>query len=161
MKEFSWGHEFLRLNHELLELYRTATDAQDVISRQNEWLASAQERTDDSQTPASKLSRRKKKHWQEDSEEEEEDEYQEDNERGDDPPQLAMTHGVTGELPPSDDEYYEEYDSDDEPELDKFGNIVEKSKGNDDDDDDDDDDDKTDDANQSDLLNAIENVHVI
>jgi pre-rRNA-processing protein TSR3 len=156
MKEFSWGHEFLRLNHELLELYRTATDAQDVISRQNEWLASAQERTDDSQTPASKLSRRKKKHWQEDSEEEEEEEeYQQDSERGDDPPQLSMAHGNTGELPPSDDEYYEEYDSDDEPELDKFGNIVEKSKGNDDHDE------KTNDANQSDLLNAIENVHVV
>ena len=36
-----------------------------------------------------------------------------------------MAHGAPGELPPSDDEYYyEEYDSDDGPKLDKFGNYI-------------------------------------
>ena len=35
-----------------------------------------------------------------------------------------------GELPPSDDEY-EEYDSDEGPRLDKFGNIIEDEVEND------------------------------
>ena len=115
MREFGWGMEFIRLNKELLELYRTAKDADDVVARQNEWLKKAE---NDSQSFAIGA-RGKKKHWESESEEElEEDQGQ---------TQVYYEAQNVGELPPSDDEYYyDEYDSDDQPELDKFGNIIEK-----------------------------------
>jgi len=38
LDEFGWGREFIKLNKELLELYRTSSDADEVVKRQNEWL---------------------------------------------------------------------------------------------------------------------------
>jgi pre-rRNA-processing protein TSR3 len=38
LDEFSWGPEFLRLNRELLDLYASCKDAQEVVDRQNDWL---------------------------------------------------------------------------------------------------------------------------
>ena len=38
LDEFSWGKEFIKLNIELLELYRTSADAEEMVKRQNEWL---------------------------------------------------------------------------------------------------------------------------
>ena len=38
LDEFGWGAEFIKLNIELLELYRTSADAEEVVKRQNEWL---------------------------------------------------------------------------------------------------------------------------
>ena len=116
MREFGWGMEFIKLNKELLELYRTAKDAEDVVARQNEWLQKAE---NDSQSFAIGT-RGKKKHWESDSEEEEV--------YGSQTQKYYEAQNI-GELPPSDDEYYyDEYDSDDQPELDKFGNIIEKKE---------------------------------
>ena len=132
MSVFGWGSEFIKLNEELLELYRTAKDADDVIERQNKWLANAEQ---NSQSVAI-YKRRKAKYWEDDSDDESEDE---DNTKGDhdddnvddDDHHDAMhintvrAHGYDiDELPPSDDEYY--YESEEELELDKFGNIIEK-----------------------------------
>ena len=117
MKEFEWGMEFIKLNEELLELYRTAADADDVVARQNEWLAKVE---NDSQNHAL-FSRSKKKYWKE----EDDDGGQISDE--DDCPTLR-NQVEPGELPPRyDEECYDEYDSDDEPELDRFGNFVNKA----------------------------------
>ena len=76
MTVFGWGSEFIKLNEELLELYRTAKDADDVIERQNKWLANAEQ---NSQSVAI-YKRRKAKYWEDDSDDESEDE---DNTKGD------------------------------------------------------------------------------
>ena len=165
MAEFGWGSEFIRLNKELLEIYRQCKDADEVVEKQKEWLEKAeQERKDGG---AGTLTRRKKKYWEEDSDD---DDEQESDESGDDdeadgqddfnnrdelPPsddeyydhseeeveydkfgntivksrgsQKQMTASQPGELPPSDDEYYD-YESESEPELDSFGNIIPRKK---------------------------------
>lgn len=108
LDEFGWGREFFKLNLELLELYRTAEDAADVIKRQNEWLEKAE---NDTQKFAI-FQKRKKKYWEEDSSDDDNDDEDEDI-----APQEDM-----GELPPSDDEYY--YQSEEEVKLDSFGNII-------------------------------------
>lgn len=119
LEEFSWGMEFMRLNQECLDIYASCSDADEVVARQNEWLANAENDT------TTKLGRheRRRNHWQHNDDEDEEgsnvDEPESDSE------EERSRHGVAGELPPSDDEYY--YDSEDEPELDKFGNIIEKT----------------------------------
>lgn len=38
LQEFAWGMEFLRLNQELLDLYASCADADEVVQKQNEWL---------------------------------------------------------------------------------------------------------------------------
>lgn len=122
MKEFGWGMEFIRLNKELLELYRTAKDADDVVIRQNEWLQKVQ---NDRQSFAIIGKGRKKKPWEQDDEESQESES---DFSPSEPDADGRNWNNLIELPPSDDEYYdEEYDSDDQPELDKFGNIIEKN----------------------------------
>jgi len=115
LDEFSWGREFIKLNAELLELYRTSADAEDVVKRQNEWLEQVEK--DGGKAGAGHLAGRKKNRtWGlEGSEEEEEEESEEEV--------PSYGRGVMGELPPSDDEY-EEYDSDDGPKMDKFGNFI-------------------------------------
>ena len=96
MEEFAYGEEFFKLNQEVLDIYASCKDADEVVERQNEWLESANE--------------------------------QQQNEKSDDP-----YHGLPGDLPPSDEEYgeYGEYydeESEEEMELDKFGNFVVKTK---------------------------------
>lgn len=142
LKEFGWGMEFIELNKELLELYRTADDATDVIRRQNLWLKAAE---NDSQKFAI-FSKRKKKHWQRDEDDSDSDveekdtiSYQQsssvnytlppsDDENYESEQELKLdSFGniiEVQDLPPSDDDYY--YESEDELELDKFGNIIDK-----------------------------------
>jgi len=124
MSEFGWGSEFLKLNQELLELYRTAKDAEEVIERQNKWLADAEV---NSQNYAI-FKRRKAKYWEEEDddggEEDEEDSVKIGSKDIDMNKSGAAARYDLDELPPSDDEYY--YESEEEYELDKFGNIIEK-----------------------------------
>mmetsp|Transcript_30536 Transcript_30536/g.89260 ORF Transcript_30536/g.89260 Transcript_30536/m.89260 type:complete len:363 (+) Transcript_30536:64-1152(+) len=160
MAEFGWGSEFIRLNKELLEIYRQCKDADEVVEKQKEWLEKAeQERKDGG---AGTLTRRRTKYWEGDSDDDEQehdgsgegdtqddfqnrvelppsdDEYYDHSEeeveydkfgntivRGDS--QKKMTASQPGKLPPSDDEYYD-YDSESEPELDNFGNIIPKKE---------------------------------
>lgn len=120
LAEFGWGMEFIKLNEELLELYRTAEDAQDVIDRQNQWLESAENDTH----KFAIFTKKKKKHWEEDESGDDEDEIEalaKEEER------INVLNAYEAGLPPSDDEYY--YESEEEDyELDSFGNIIEKKK---------------------------------
>lgn len=43
LSKFSWGHSFLELNEEVLDLYLTCTDSKSVIEAQNKFLESAKE----------------------------------------------------------------------------------------------------------------------
>ena len=97
----------LFMNMQVLDLYASCTDAQDVVTKQNEWLQEQQEDIASGN-------------------------YNSNNVDGDDDDDGDKEHGRPGELPPSYDEYendeYGEYvsDEDEEPELDKFGNYVVK-----------------------------------
>lgn len=122
LDEFGWGKEFIRLNAELLELYRTSSDADDVVKRQNEWLKRVEEEGGKAGA-RHLLGRRKNKDWGVGE--------SDDDEEGEDEEVPAFGRGEMGELPPSDDEY-EGYDSDDGPKLDKFGNIIGDSDQDDD-----------------------------
>lgn len=113
LEQFSWGMEFLRLNQEVLDIYSNCVDADEVVARQNQWLENVENDT----TTKQGRHERRRNHWQHNDGEEEDASETDDSED-------RSRHGVAGELPPSDDEYY--YDSEDEPELDKFGNIIEK-----------------------------------
>lgn len=114
LDEFGWGKEFIRLNEELLELYRTSSDADDVVKRQNEWLERV-EKEGGKAGVGNLIGKKKNKHWLDDDEEDESEASEEDV--------PLFGRGEMGEMPPSDDEY-DAYDSDDEPKLDKFGNII-------------------------------------
>lgn len=124
LKEFGWGMEFIKLNEELLELYRTSADAEEVVKRQNEWL----ERVEREGGKGGMMGRRKNRDWGNGDEDEGDEEGSEEEEE-----LPSYGRGAMGELPPSDDEY-EEYDSDDGPKLDKFGNIIadDDAEGNED-----------------------------
>lgn len=118
LDEFGWGREFLKLNDELLELYRNCADADEVVKRQNEWLEKVEK--EGGKAGVGHLSGRKKnRDWGVGDDEDSEDEDSEEE-------LPSYGRGAMGELPPSDDEY-EEYDSDDGPLLDKFGNIIESN----------------------------------
>lgn len=43
MGKFSWGHAFYTLNQELFELYKNCTDAEDVVVKQNIYIAEMQQ----------------------------------------------------------------------------------------------------------------------
>ena len=111
MNEFTWGKEFLRLNQELLDLYASCVDAEDVVQKQNEWLAlNETHRADDKAggDPDVKVIGVPNKDI------------------------VDSAYGVDY-LPPSDDddddgEYdnSDGYESESEAELDKFGNYVSK-----------------------------------
>lgn len=94
MDEFSWGHEFIRLNREVLDMYADCVDADEVVRKQNEWLARSEAEASKVELP------------------------------------VSGSYNLAGELPPSDDEYGSSeggYDGE-EPELDKFGNFINKPK---------------------------------
>lgn len=110
LDEFSWGSEFLKLNQEVLDLYAACETAEEVVEKQNEWLQRAEQATD------------QQKHH---TTEAEEQEYEN---------RAIMTQTFdTMDLPPGtsdEEEYdYEQYDSEEEPELDKFGNTIVKTEG--------------------------------
>jgi pre-rRNA-processing protein TSR3 len=136
LDEFSWGREFIRLNYELLELYRTSVDADEVVQRQNEWLVRVEQ--EDGRVGTLHLTGKKKnKDWITNNSNDEDDSDDENNVKDGDSEEEVEEEpsfgrrGVMGELPPSDDEF--EYDSDDGPKLDKFGNTIVNDNGNDDD----------------------------
>lgn len=110
MREFAWGDEFLRINQELLDLYASCANAEEVVQKQNEWLSLNETHTVD-------------------------------RDAGDPdvkvigvPNKDIVESAYGGDfLPPSDDDdddygqfNSEEYESESEPELDKFGNFVVK-----------------------------------
>lgn len=134
LDEFSWGREFIRLNYELLELYRTSVDAEEVVQRQNEWLAMVEQ--EDGRVGTLHLAGKKKnKDWINNNNNDDDDSDDENGVKdGDSEEEVeeepSFGRGVMGELPPSDDEF--EYDSDDGPKLDKFGNTIVNDNGNDD-----------------------------
>ena len=157
LNEFGWGPEFIKLNEELLELYRTSADAEEVVKRQNEWLEKVE--SESGKAGVGHLAgRRKDKDWGNNSE----DENGEDAEEAEDEVP-SYGRGAMGELPPSDDEY-EEYDSDDGPKLDKFGNFIvddaddDADADNDDDYGDDDDGDGDNDDCREEERESIENI---
>ena len=117
LDEFGWGKEFIKINEELLELYRTSADADEVVKRQNEWLEKV-EKAGGKAGAGHLASRRKNRDWGGGGDGEDEEEGAESEEEI-----PSYGRGAMGELPPSDDEY-EEYDSDDGPKLDKFGNFI-------------------------------------
>ena len=119
MREFSWGNEFIRLNREVLDMYASCNDATEVVAKQNQWLQKMESGGSHDRGNVRHASR-KSKHWGQTGADGSDDEESSDESSRPDP---------TTELPPSDDENY--YDSEDEPELDKFGNIVEKLTLND------------------------------
>lgn len=84
LQEFSWGMEFIKLNQELLDIYASCEDADEVVRRQTEWLVQAERDQEEAHADRS------------------------------------------NDLPPMDDEYYDDYESEEEPELDSFGNIIDK-----------------------------------
>ncbi len=120
MAEFGWGSEFIRLNKELLEIYRQCKDADEVVKKQKEWLEKAEKERKDG--GAGTLTRRRKKYWEGDSDD---DEEEHDESGGDDEADTQDDFHNRDELPPSDDEYYDH--SEEEVEYDKFGNTIVKN----------------------------------
>jgi len=109
LDEFSWGREFLKLNQILLDLYASCESAEEVIQKQNEWIAAAEQLGQDKKDAASNVG----------------------------PTDMAATayNLADGDLPPEEnDDYYldqngDEYYNDDEieeeePKLDRFGNYI-------------------------------------
>jgi hypothetical protein len=125
LNEFGWGMEFIKLNTELLELYRTSADAAEVVQRQNDWLETVEKLG--GKAGAGHLSaRRKRRDWDVQGESDDENDESEEEQIP------SFGRGPMGELPPSDDEY-EECNSEDDQKLDKFGNfIVDDDEGGDD-----------------------------
>jgi pre-rRNA-processing protein TSR3 len=105
LNEFAWGKEFIKINSDVLDLYRNQCETSDDIERaQDEWLQSARA---------------------------ERDHVRQQYRTTTDPSQYC----AAVDLPPSDDgndeeeeEYYDDDDEDEEseeePELDSFGNYV-------------------------------------
>lgn len=163
LKEFGWGVEFFKINHELLELYSSCENADAVVKAQNEWLEKAEaERLHkraggqgtsiilDRNTQSWKKNTKSAAHHSSDDDGDSCSRRTTDDATGyaagedDDTdlnkvPSTTSLMGVLGvgdylggmvrELPPSDDEEddYGDYYSEDEPELDKFGNIILKN----------------------------------
>jgi pre-rRNA-processing protein TSR3 len=119
LDEFGWGREFIKLNKELLELYRTSSDADEVVKRQNEWLEKV-EQANGKAGFGHLAGKKKNKTWGRADSSDEEDDASEEEDEEEIP---SFGRGEMGELPPSDDEY-EEYYSDNEPKMDKFGNFI-------------------------------------
>ena len=120
LEEFSWGEEFFKLNQQVLDIYASCRDADEVVSKQNEWLELEQGQQ--------QQQRKGKGGAVGDGSESnvniqgEEDDYN----------SIGIHDSI--DLPPDYDEYDEYYDESDEeePELDKFGNFIVKKKSTDD-----------------------------
>ena len=131
MQEFGWGSEFIRLNKELLEIYRRCADADDVVAKQKEWLDKAEQ--EKKEGGAGTLTRRKKKYWEESDGDEDGESNSENYSCGvstasqNDTHRNAYAAAEAGILPPSDDEYYD-YESEEELEFDRFGNTIVKGQ---------------------------------
>ena len=103
LQDFSWGQEFFRLNHEVLEIYSSCKDADEVVEKQNEWLAKVELERVSAKVGVGV-----------------------ETAHGDEANPTIENYGLaSGELPPDDDSFGE-YESEEEPEMDKFGNYVVK-----------------------------------
>jgi pre-rRNA-processing protein TSR3 len=95
LRDFSWGDEFFHLNQSVLDLYSSCTTAQQVVEKQNEWLELQQQQNQ----------RQQHQHHP-----------------------IDDSHPLEEHcLPPDgsdEEEYNSEYDSEEEPKLDKFGNYI-------------------------------------
>ena len=126
---FGWGREFLKINAELLELYSSCLDSKDVISKQKEWLAKAEQESRDGKPF---ILGRNGADWKDKYRDEIDSNEQYLSDDDDDQgslntslDRLTFAGGrMTGELPPSDDEYDGYYSDENEVKLDKFGNII-------------------------------------
>jgi pre-rRNA-processing protein TSR3 len=109
MKEFSYGEEFFKINHTVLNMYAACQDAEEVVAKQNEWLELAQ-RDHSSAIGGEQLRKHSRLN---------------NDDNGDVSP-WKIEHGLPGELPPSDDEDYYDDDEEEQRELkvDKFGNFI-------------------------------------
>jgi len=110
MKEFSYGEEFFKINRDVLDIYASCKDAEEIVTKQNEWLELAQHNPSTTQ---------QEKHNRTNGE------YEDDDNAEDSA--WNREHGLPGELPPiEDEEYYGHYDSEEQEELkvDKFGNFI-------------------------------------
>jgi hypothetical protein len=107
----------------LLKLYRMSANTNGVVRRQNAWLERVEIKGG---VGALHLTGKKKnRDWMDDGDDEDgEEEYNNAEERGgsEEEEEPLFGRGVVGELPPSDDEF--EYNYEDGPKLDKFGNTV-------------------------------------
>jgi pre-rRNA-processing protein TSR3 len=122
LDEFGWGKEFVKINFELLELYSLCIDSDDVIKKQNKWLEKAGQEAKDGKPV---ILGRNGADWKQNKKLDSdcEDSCSSEEENGTDP--LIFAGGrMTGELPPSDDEYDEYYSDENDIKLDKFGNII-------------------------------------
>jgi pre-rRNA-processing protein TSR3 len=144
LQDFSWGQEFFRLNHEVLELYSSCKDADEVVEKQNEWLAMAERESAANRQPEENANHGDEENLDgyglaagelppgddssgeyESDEEPELDKFGNFVVKGD--PNLNDHDLAAGDLPPDDDDHSGEYESEEEPELDKFGNFVVKT----------------------------------
>ena len=110
MEDFSYGEEFFKINRDVLEIYASCQDAEEVVAKQNEWLEL--QRNDSSAVG---------------EEQQQKHNRPSDDDDDDDQSPWSKEHGLPGELPPIDDEdYYGGYDSEEQEELkvDKFGNFI-------------------------------------
>lgn len=113
LSNFSWGHAFLDINKELLEVYQQCTDAESVQKAQDEWLEKLQDEVkqrkerDDGEDiwMQGNTNRRDLPPMSDSEDEDDDDEDAEDDEE-------------------EDEEEIGEYEQESEPELDSLGNIV-------------------------------------
>lgn len=113
LEKFSWGHSFLELNEQLLDLYAECTDAESVTAVQDKWLKAIENK----EIPAGwHVAKSHFKDRQADENDDEEDEGDED-ESEEEPEEVRPTITL-GELPEleSESEYeYSDYDLDAPP----------------------------------------------
>ena len=108
LEEFSWGPEFMKLNKEVLDLYAACDGPEQVVERQNEWLTKVEQETSDL-APAAEEQQLLDQGYE----------------------NRAIMTQTFRDLPPGsaqdEDEEYYDYESEEELELDKFGNTIVKS----------------------------------
>lgn len=128
LSHFSWGHAFLEINSELLEVYAGCTDAESVQRAQQAWLDALQEETDArEQAKVDETAG-----WA----------------------VGARGHGRPGELPPSDDE--DDYEDDDAEEEEAEPSVVIPGQMPSDDSDEAETEDDDDDGQASDAANNLD-----
>lgn len=102
LSHFSWGHNFLEINEEIIEIYSKCTDTDSVKAAEEEWLTKIE------------------KEVQQKQKDKEDGVVWHTGNRG---------HGLPGELPPSDSEGEEEGDEDESEEEESYtGEILEIGK---------------------------------
>jgi pre-rRNA-processing protein TSR3 len=105
LESFSWGHEFIRLNQELLDRYASCATSEDVVKAQNIWL----------------LENQTKKNG-----------FDDNNVDAEGKPNNNVESYLIDDLPPNDDDDYEYsegqlFETEEEhEEFDKFGNTIVK-----------------------------------